>query len=31
MEHPYPELGYANTAHPKTSDEASAVMWLRFI
>jgi hypothetical protein len=29
VEHPYPVLGYANTAHPKTSDEANAVMWLR--
>jgi hypothetical protein len=24
-------LGYANTAHPKTSDEANAVMWLRYL
>jgi hypothetical protein len=31
IEHPYPELGYANTAHPKTSDEANAVMWLRYM
>jgi hypothetical protein len=31
IEHPYPELGYANTAHPKTSDEANAVMWLRYL
>jgi hypothetical protein len=31
VEHPYPELGYANTAHPKTSDEANAVMWLRYL
>jgi hypothetical protein len=31
VEHPYPELGYANTAHPKTSDEANAVMWLRYM
>ncbi|MHB0856084.1 MAG: hypothetical protein ACYC5M_00770 [Anaerolineae bacterium] len=29
VEHPYPTLGYSNTAHPKTSDEANAVMWLR--
>ena len=29
VEHPYPELGYSNTAHPKTSDEANAVIWLR--
>jgi hypothetical protein len=31
IEHPYPILGYANTAHPKTSDEANAVMWLRYL
>ncbi len=31
VEHPYPELGYSNTAHPKTSDEANAVMWLRYL
>ena len=31
VEHPYPELGYSNTAHPKTSDEANAVMWLRYM
>lgn len=31
VEHPFPELGYANTAHPKTSDEANAVMWLRYM
>jgi hypothetical protein len=31
IEHPYPILGYANTAHPKTSDEANAVMWLRYM
>jgi hypothetical protein len=31
IEHPYPVLGYANTAHPKTSDEANAVMWLRYL
>jgi hypothetical protein len=31
VEHPYPVLGYANTAHPKTSDEANAVMWLRYL
>ena len=31
VEHPYPVLGYANTAHPKTSDEANAVMWLRYM
>ncbi|WP_165233180.1 hypothetical protein [Aquisphaera insulae] len=29
VEHPFPVLGYSNTAHPKTSDEANAVMWLR--
>ena len=31
IEHPSPTLGYANTAHPKTSDEANAVMWLRYM
>jgi hypothetical protein len=31
IEHPMPVLGYANTAHPKTSDEANAVMWLRYL
>ncbi len=31
VEHPFPVLGYANTAHPKTSDEANAVMWLRYM
>jgi hypothetical protein len=31
VEHPMPVLGYANTAHPKTSDEANAVMWLRYM
>ncbi|MGC8638742.1 MAG: hypothetical protein ACP5XB_02555 [Isosphaeraceae bacterium] len=31
VEHPFPELGYGNTAHPKTSDEANAVMWLRYM
>jgi hypothetical protein len=29
VEHPLPELGFANSAHPKTSDEANAVLWLR--
>jgi hypothetical protein len=31
IEHPWPTLGYSNTAHPKTSDEANAVMWLRYM
>jgi hypothetical protein len=31
VEHPMPVLGYNNTAHPKTSDEANAVMWLRYL
>jgi hypothetical protein len=31
VEHPFPVLGYANTAHPKTSDEANAAMWLRYM
>jgi len=31
IEHPWPFLGYSNTAHPKTSDEANAVMWLRYM
>ena len=29
IEHPMPVLGYSNTAHFKTSDEANAVAWLR--
>lgn len=28
-EHPMPVLGYSNSAHFKTSDEANAVSWLR--
>lgn len=31
VEHPYPVLGYSNSAHFKTSDEANAVMWLRYM
>jgi len=31
VEHPMPELGFSNAAHPKTSDEANAVMWLRYL
>jgi hypothetical protein len=31
VEHPMPVLGYANTAHFKTSDEANAVSWLRYM
>lgn len=29
VEHPNPLLGYSNSAHFKTSDEANAVSWLR--
>lgn len=29
VEHPMPVLGYSNSAHFKTSDQANAVMWLR--
>lgn len=31
IEHPAPILGYSNSAHFKTSDEANAVMWLRYM
>ena len=31
VEHPLPVLGYSNPAHFKTSDEANAVMWLRYM
>ena len=31
IEHPAPVLGYSNSAHFKTSDEANAVMWLRYM
>jgi hypothetical protein len=31
VEHPAPVLGYSNSAHFKTSDEANAIMWLRYI
>jgi hypothetical protein len=31
VEHPAPVLGYSNPAHFKTSDEANAVMWLRYM
>lgn len=31
VEHPSPILGFSNDAHPKTSDEANAVMWLRYM
>jgi len=30
-EHPHPTLGYSNTAQFKTSDQANAVMWLRYM
>jgi len=31
VEHPMPVLGYSNSAYVKTSDEANAVMWLRYM
>lgn len=31
VEHPTPVLGYSNCAHFKTSDQANAVMWLRYM
>ena len=31
VEHPYPVLGFSNQAHFKTSDQANAVMWLRYM
>jgi len=31
VEHPYPVLGFSNTAQFKTSDEANAIMWLRYL
>jgi hypothetical protein len=31
IEHPAPVLGYSNAAHFKTSDEANAVNWLRYM
>jgi hypothetical protein len=31
VEHPAPVLGYSNTAHFKTSDQANAVSWLRYL
>ena len=31
VEHPMPVLGYSNPAHFKTSDQANAVMWLRYM
>lgn len=31
IEHPWPALGFANTAHFKTSDQANAMMWLRYM
>jgi hypothetical protein len=31
VEHPYPVLGYSNSAYVKTSDESNAVMWLRYM
>lgn len=31
VEHPAPVLGYSNSAHFKTSDQANSVMWLRYM
>ncbi len=31
VEHPSPFLGFSNSAHFKTSDEANAIMWLRYM
>ncbi|MBN1899687.1 hypothetical protein JW926_00010 [Candidatus Sumerlaeota bacterium] len=31
VEHPAPALGYSNSAHFKTSDQANAIMWLRYM
>jgi len=31
VEHPMPVLGYSNAAEFKTSDQANAVMWLRYM
>ncbi len=31
VEHPYPVLGFSNSAHFKTSDEANAVTWLQYM
>jgi hypothetical protein len=31
VEHPIPVLGYSNSAHFKTSDQANAMMWLRYM
>jgi hypothetical protein len=31
VEHPFPFLGFSNCAHYKTSDEANAVNWLRYM
>lgn len=31
IEHPSPILGFSNAAHPKTSDESNAIMWLRYM
>jgi len=30
-EHPAPTLGFSNEANPKTSDQANAIMWLRYM
>ena len=31
VEHPYPVLGFSNSAHFKTSDQSNAVKWLRYM
>ncbi|MHB1001199.1 MAG: hypothetical protein ACYC27_18300 [Armatimonadota bacterium] len=31
VEHPSPILGFSNSAHFKTSDQANAIMWLRYM
>lgn len=31
VEHPMPVLGFSNAAHFKTSDQANAMMWLRYM
>jgi len=31
VEHPQPYLGFSNSAHFKTSDQANAVKWLRYL
>lgn len=31
VEHPFPQLGYSNAAHFKTSDQANMMVWLRHL